>query len=276
MVATNAHNDKMFPDSALTKTILAFFNKDDLYQPDTKWKEKISFKFFLKEFEFFCNGYDLPKDNNILSLYLSDNEQQKTIAKNIEDLKIICNDFHGKRLHIDQATFKLFPYMMRGMYQIPPFAVTDIAFQIKGDFIEICFIKERMKRDKKRGTEPERMIIRAGFAEYVKQRITIGSNEVLLAAKVYLSKDEDSNHVMQLDMIFSDSGFSRKIKFFILEDKIYIECMEYPDMKAIVEQVVYGETTLAGNAIDLTGKLPEGIKVIMEHKIEPRVYGIWK
>lgn len=276
VIATNAHNDKMFPDSALTKIILGFFNKADLYQPNTKWKEKLSFKCFLKEFEFFCNGYVLPKENNLLSLFLCQNEQQKTIAKNIEDLRIICNDVHGKRLHIDHATFNLFPYMMRGMYQFPPFAITDLAFRVTGDFLEICFVKERMKRDKKRKTEPERMIIRAGFVEYVKQRIKIGSNEVLLAAKVYLSKDEDGNDVMQLDMIFPDSGFSRRIKFFILENKISIECMEYPDMKAIVEQVVYGETTLAGNAIDLTGKLPEGIKVMMEHKIEPRVYGIWK
>ena len=205
----------------------------------------------------------------------------------------ITSPFDGKHLHIEQASFKLFPYMMRGMYQFPPFAVTDIAFRVTDKTLKLCFFKEQSKReqnkkeqskkDKEQGNriskqdnlKQEKLIVKAGFAKYYNQRITIGPNDISLAAKAYLSTDEDGNSVIQLDMVFPATGFSRKIKFFLLEDRISIECMEYPDMRAIVDQVIYGETVLAGNAIDLTGKLPEGLRVLMEHKVEPKVNGVW-
>ncbi len=290
VIATNAHNDKMFPDSQLTRIILNCMNSKELYQPDVKRKEKALFKRFMQEFQVFCNGWDLPKGTKLLSYPLYYNAQKKHLMHEVAKLKEVCLGMNGKRLHIDQATFKLFPYMMRGMYQFPPFSVTDIAFKVTDNGIKMCFVKERIKKDKwdslkkavheqketiKEGSDIEKMIIQAGFAKYHHQMITIGSNEISLAAKMFLSQDEDNNDVLQMDMVFPATGFSRRIKFFLLDEKIPIECLEYPDMKAIVEQVVYGETTLAGNNIDLTGKLPEGVKVLLDHKVEPRVNGIW-
>lgn len=268
VIATNAHNDKMFPDSQFTRIILDCMNSEKLYQPDTKRKEKALYKKFMQEFQAFCNGWKLPEPTNKLPYALYCKHQEKRRAEEAIRLKESCSNFDGKRLHIEQATFKLFPYMMRGMYQFPPFAVTDIVFKVSDNSIKMCFVKEQIKKDKR-----NKIIIQAGFVRYLNQTITIGPNEIHLAAKVYLSVDEDGNDVMQLDMVFPATGFSRKIKFFLLEDRISIECMEYPDMKAIVEQVVYGETTLAGNSIDLTGKLPEGVKVLLDYKVEPRVNG---
>lgn len=60
------------------------------------------------------------------------------------------------------------------------------------------------------------------------------------------------------------------------KNQLSVECMKSPDMKAIVKQVVYGETVLTGDSIDLTGKLPEGLRVLMDYKMEPRVGGVWK
>ncbi len=274
VIATNAHNDKMFPDSLFTRIILDCMKGEALYQPDTKRKEKMLYKKFMQEFDMFCHDWDLPKATKELPYALYCRNQEKRIAEESARLREACMSFDGKRLHIEQATFKLFPYMMRGMYQFPPFAVSGILFKVSEDTIKMCFLKEQVKRDRKEYTAQEKLVIKAGYVRYFYQTITIGPNEIHLAAKVYLSKDEDDNDVMQLDMVFPATGFSRKIKFFLLEDKISIECMEYPDMKAIVEQVVYGETTLGGNSIDLTGKLPEGIKVLLDHKVEPRVNGI--
>lgn len=293
VIATNAHNDKMFPDSQFTRIILSYMNSESLYQPEVKRKEKALYKKFTQEFQAFCNGWKLPKATKELPFALYCKNQEKQIAEEISKLQEICSGFNGKRLHIDQATFKLFPYMMRGMYQFPPFAVTDIAFKTSEQSMEMCFVKERTRKerrdsrnnrnkqdnsDRKSNREnglQERLVVKAGFVKYCNQTITIGPNRIQLAAKIYFSMDEDDNEVIQLHMVFPAAGFSRKIKFFLLEDKISIECMEYPDMKAIVEQVVYGETTLAGNNIDLTGKLPEGLRVFVDHKVEPRVNGTW-
>ncbi len=276
VVATNAHNDKMFPDSQFTRIILDCMKNENLYQCDVKRKEKLLYKKFVKEFQAFCNGWNLPKETKELPYALYCKNQEKQIANKSAKVREICSVFDGKYLHVEQSTFKLFPYMMRGMYLVPPFAVTDIAFKISEETIKMCFVKEHSKKDRKDSiTEPEKLIIKAGYARYYDQKITIGPNTIHLAAKVFLSTDEDGNDVLQLDMVFPAAGFSRKIKFFLLEDRISIECMEYPDMKAIVEQVMYGETTLAGNNIDLTGKLPEGLRVFMEYKVEPRVNGVW-
>jgi len=293
IIATNAHNDKMFPDSQMTRIILDCMNCDHLYQSDLKRKEKISYKKFIQEFQAFCKGWDLPKVTRELPFALYCKNQEKRILEEMTRLLEITSPFDGKYLHIEQASFKLFPYMMRGMYQFPPFAVTDIAFRVTDKTLKLCFFKEQSKReqskkeqskkDKEQGnriskqddSKQEKLIVKAGFAKYYNQRITIGPNDISLAAKAYLSTDEDGNSVIQLDMVFPATGFSRKIKFFLLEDWIAIECMEYPDMRAIVDQEIYGETVLAGNAIDLTGKLPEGLRVLMEHKVEPKVNGVW-
>lgn len=105
------------------------------------------------------------------------------------------------------------------------------------------------------------------------QVLTIGQDKKELAVKTYMAKDEEENPVVMLDIVFPSAGFSRLIKFFLLGDRIGIECQEYPDMRAIVEQVLFGEAVIAGNTIDLTNKLPESIRVFMEHKVEPRVNG---
>ena len=301
VIATNAHNDKMFPDSRFTRIILDCMKSEKLYMQEGKWKEKTHYKKFTQEFQAFCNGWELRKENKRIPYRLYCKTQEKSIIAERERLKEKSAIFDGNRLHIEQATFKLFPYMMRGMYQFPPFAVTDIVFKVSDNLIKMCFVKENTKKEKwdkkvknsnlkllekamngitaeesvPDNLEPQRLTIKAGFARYCDQIITIGPNEIHLAAKIYLSIDEDGNDVMQLDMVFPATGFSRKIKFFLLEDKVSIECMEYPDMKAIVEQVMYGETVLAGNSIDLTGKVPEGLRVLMDHKVEPRVNGAW-
>lgn len=291
VIATNAHNDKMFPDSRFTRIILGCMNSEGLYRPDVKRKEKVLYKKFTQEFQAFCNGWKLPKPTKELPFALYCKNQEKCIMQEILQLQKICVDFNKKRLHIENATFKLFPYMMRGMYQFPPFAVTDIVFKTSEQSIEMCFVKEHNKKerrdirnnkkeikalsDNRRSGLQEKIIVKAGYARYYNQTLSVGSNSIQMAAKVYLSKDEDDNTVIQLHMVFPATGFSRKIKFFLLEDRISIECMEYPDMKAIVGQVVYGETTLAGNNIDLTGKLPESLRVFLDHKVEPRVNGTW-
>ncbi len=278
VVATNAHNDKMFPDSVLTRTILDCMQDNMLYQPDKKLKEKALYKQFLFAFQEFCNGESLIRTTGILPNSIYRNTKQKESQRRLEELQNICNQFHKKRLHMKQGTFHLFPYMMRGMYQFPPYAVTDILWKVSNDTVLFCFVKEAAKKDKWESLrridtttqkECDKMIMRAGLGFYHNQTIEIGPNHVSLSAKLYLSKDEDNNDVLQLHLVFPATGFSRKIKFFLYEERIGVECMEYPDMKAIVEQVVYGETALAGTAIDLTGKIPDGVKVLLDHKVEP-------
>lgn len=287
VVATNAHNDKMFPDSQFTRIILDCMNSVHLHHADIKRKEKTAYKKLTQEFQAFCNGWNLPKATKEMPFALYCKNQEKRIAEEIACVKAKSLLFDNKRLHIEQDTFKLFPYMMRGMYQFPPFAVTDIVFKTSDSYIKLCFIKEQNKKENRfakeiathqgkkenSNTKPEKLVIKAGLAKYCNQTIRIGVNDIDLAAKVYMSTDEDGNDVMQLHMVFPAAGFSRKIKFFLFEDRISIECMEYPDMRAIVDQVIYGETVLGGNAIDLTGKLPEGLRVFVEHKVEPRVNG---
>ncbi len=283
VVATNAHNDKMFPDSVLTRTILNCMKDETLFQPDKKLKEKAFYKQFLSVFQDFCNGQSLTTITGVLSGTIYRKSKQKEVLKQLEHLQNICGRFHKKRLHIKQGTFQLFPYMMRGMYQFPSYAVTDILFKVSKNTASLCFIKEGIKKEKRDGfrrtdntrqKDCDKMIIQVGFGCYYNQTIEIGPNSVSLAAKLYLSKDEDDNDVMQLDLVFPTTGFSRKIKFFLYDERIGIECIEYPDMKAIVEQVVYGDTSLAGNAIDLTGKIPDGLKVLLDHKVEPSVDAI--
>ncbi len=276
VVATNAHSDKMFPDSKLTRIILHSITGENFYKLNTKLKEKSAYKHFLEEFQIFCNGWDLPEDTKKGSLKAYRKQQEKQIVSERAKLQEIATALDGKRLHIDQANFKFFPYMMQGMYQCPPFAVTDVAFKGAANTVKMCFYKERSKKEKRELSEVNKLIVEAGNFHYHPQEISIGENKIPLCAKLFLSKDEDNNVVLQLDMVFPAAGFSRRIKFFLFEERISIECMEYPDMRAIIEQVIYGETTLAGNAIDLTGKVPEGLRVLMEHKVEPRVYGVWR
>lgn len=284
IVATNAHSDKMFPDSVLTKTILDCMQSTALYHRGNRLKEKLSYQSLQQDIQAFCSGWRLKnptekQDENesikeklifskeITSLrYLK--QQRKLQLEEHDRVKKLLEVFHGKRLHIDQASFKLFPYMLRGMYQYPPFPVSDISILAADESVRFCFYKVR---EKKSAAKREKIIIEAGYASYVHQTVTIGSDTKAVAVKVYPAKDEDGHDVVMLDIVFPAEGFSRLIKFFLLNERIGIECLEYPDMRAIVEQVIYGDTVLAGNTIDLTNKLPESVKVFLDHKVEPRV-----
>lgn len=270
IVATNAHSDKMFPDSILVKNIVECMANHKLYRPDHPVKERITYHKLMQEFQAFCNGWRLPRASGEMPFLLYSMKQEKNRKAEAERVRNGLSLFDGKRLHIDQASIKLFPYMLQGMYQCPPFVVTDIAFKKQEDGLKLCFYKERSKKE---DTKRERLMIKAGYGEYMHQVIKVGQDEKELAVKVYMAKDEDGNPVVMLDIVFPSAGFSRLIKFFLLGERIGMECQEYPDMRAIVEQVLFGEAVIAGNTIDLTNKLPESIRVFMEHKVEPRVNG---
>ncbi len=270
IVATNAHSDKMFPDSILVRNIVECMTDYRFYRPDYTVKEKLSYHKLMQEFRAFCNGWKLPKVSREMPFFLYSMKQEKNKAVQAEKVRNLLSLFERKRLHIDQASIKLFPYMLQGMYQCPPFVVTDIAFKKQEDNLKLCFYKEQGKKE---DVKREHLIIKAGYGEYMNQVITIGQDEKEIAVKAYMAKDEDGNSVFILDIIFLSAGFSRLIKFFLLGDRIGIECQEYPNMRAIVEQVLFGEAVIAGNTIDLTNKLPESIRVFMEHKVEPRVNG---
>lgn len=274
VIATNAHNDKMFPDSVLVSKIIALMTDNKLYQPAAALQENIHYQQLLQQVDAFSHGFDLRKYSAKIpySAYrftmLKQHRQKRTRFSEL------FHTFEGKRLHIDQATFKLFPYMLQGMYQCPPFHVTDIAFHKSENTWKLCFYKEKSKKEME--SVREKMVIEAGLDEYYHQNIMIGEEEKEIAVKAYLAMDEDEHDVIFVEIVFPDAGFSRVIKFFLLEDRIGIECLEYPDMRGIVEQVLYGETQLAGTKIDLTDKLPQSIRLFLENKVEPRVHGYFR
>ena len=273
VVATNAHSDKMFPDSYLVSDILEYLGKEELFVPGSILKERLSYNNLLKELECFKKGWKLQKTTDKAPFILYAKKQMLQKGKELAVLQKSLTVFDGKRIHIDQTTIKLFPYMLQGMYQCPPFHVTDIAFKVETDRVKLCFYKERSRKEKRESRERARLILEAGLNEYCYQTVTIGLDEKLIAVKMYPATDEDGHRVVMVDIVFPDAGFSRVMKFFLLERRIGIECQEYPDMRAIVEQVIYGETVLAGNSIDLSNKLPESVRLFLEHKVEPKVNG---
>lgn len=268
IVATNAHSNKMFPDSILTKTILDCISGKKLYRPCNPIKEKLSYHRLKWEFQAFCNGWQVNVSKKGGAVLGYGNEQKKLQIQSRNKTKELLKLFHKKRLHIDQAVIKLFPYMMQGMYQYPSFQMSDISVLMDDEKARFCFYKVK---DKKSIEKRERIVMEAGYASYIYQTITIGKDKKQIAVKAYPAMDEDDHDVLMLDIVFLAEGFSRLIKFFILEERIGVECLEFPDMRAIVEQVIYGDTILAGNTIDLTNKLPETVRVFLEHKVEPRV-----
>ena len=274
IVATNAHNDKMFPDSALVSKIITFMTDEGLYYPDSKMQETFHYKSLMQQAEAFEQGFSLEQyvAKVPYAVYqFTQKQQRKADTARLLELLVY---FDRKRLHVDQASFKLFPYMLQGMYQYPPFHVTDISFRLSERTFKMCFYKEKNKKDN--SEIREKMIIEAGLNEYYHQKIRIGEEEKIIAVKAYPAKDEDGHDVILIEIVFPDAGFSRVIKFFFLEERIGIECLEYPDMRGIVEQVLYGETVLAGTKIDLTDILPQSIRVFLEHKVEPRVNGYFQ
>lgn len=271
VIATNAHSDKLFPDSRLVRTIMECMTDQVLFQPEPAIKEAAAYRRLLQNFQLFFEGFPLKKSSDKIPYLLYYKQQYRTRRQNRERLRKLLLTFHGKRLHIDQATIKLFPYLLQGMYQCPPFTVTDIAFRLQEDSVKLCFYKERSRKEKKEEAERVKLILDAGLNEYYNQTITIGQQEKEIAVKAFPAVDEDGNPVVMLDIVFPAPGFSRMIKFFMYGDRIGIECREYPDMRAIVEQVLYGEAVLGGNTIDLTNKLPDSIRVFLGYQVEPSV-----
>lgn len=274
IVATNAHNDKMFPDSALVSKIITFMTDDSLYQPAKILQEKAGYKCLMHQADAFGKGLLQMSYSNKTPYPAYQFVQKKQRLADTDRLLKLLECFDGKSIHVNQAAFKLFPYMLQGMYQCPPFHVTDISFRLSDKTLILCFYKEKNKKDI--GEVREKMIMKAGLNEYYPQMIHLGEDEKIIAVKSYPAIDEDGHNVVLIEIVFPDAGFSRVIKFFLLEERIGIECLEYPDIRGIVEQVLYGETILAGTKIDLTDKLPQSIRVFLEHKVEPRFNGFFR
>ncbi len=271
IIATNAHSDKLFPDSKLVRTILDCMTDEELYRPESAAKEGAAYRRLLQDFELFHEGFLPRKPENKMPYMAYYKNQQLKRAKEKARLRELLSQFDGRRLHIDQATIKLFPYMLQGMYQCPPYIVTDIAFRLQDNSVKICFYKERTRKERRENSKREQLILTAGLNEYHTQTLPVAQQDMEVAIKAYPAMDEDGNDVVKFDMVFPSAGFSRLLKFFFYGDRIGIECMEYPDMRAIMERVLYGEAVIGGNTIDLTNKLPDSIRVFLEHKVEPNV-----
>ena len=271
IIATNAHSDKLFPDSKLVRTILDCMTDEELYRPESAAREGAAYRRLLQDFELFHEGFLPRKPENKMPYLAYYKNQQLKRAKEKARLRELLSQFDGRRLHIDQATIKLFPYMLQGMYQCPPYIVTDIAFRLQDNSVKICFYKERTRKERRENSRREQLILTAGLNEYHTQTLPVAQQDMEVAIKAYPAMDEDGNDVVKFDMVFPSAGFSRLLKFFFYGDRIGIECMEYPDMRAIMERVLYGEAVIGGNTIDLTNKLPDSIRVFLEHKVEPSV-----
>lgn len=272
VVATNAHCEKMFPDSKMVRYLLKYLTNEALYQPESRQKERHSYRKLMQELQAFCNDWPSPGASLEPSFFLYTRKQNKRQQAQRKWIDHILSHFYGRRLHIDQTSIKLFPYMLQGMYQCPPFMVTDIAFQKYKDHVRLCFYKERSKKDRREKKRRECLVIDAGLAQYHYQTVPIGrQGDRQVAARIFPATDEDGYTVILFDLVFLAEGFRRRIKFFPSGDRIAVECQEYPDMRGIADQVLYGDTVIAGSTIDLTDKLPEGIRVFLEYKVEPRV-----
>ena len=280
VVAVNAHSDKMFPDSKLTRNILAFINKEELYKPDFILKEYMNYSKLIK----------------LLTYYSTDNVSKEEA----ERVRRYVGRLDHRRLRIENGTVKLFPYLMQSMYMYPPYHINEIAIKIVDDNkIMLGFYKAKAKKElidaaensgilesiKKIANnelkehdiaevdnERERIDLEFGIGVYLHEMKAFGEDVRPVACKAYMAHDEDERNVIMLNIVFPDAGYSRQIKIFFLDDsKLALECVEYPDIKAIVDQVLSGETVLAGNAVDLVEKLPESVRVMLDQQMEPRM-----
>lgn len=272
VVAMNAHNDRMFPDSVLVQKVMNYIADDAVYQTDAIWKEHLNGRNMLQYVEAFSKGYVLKEYRGGMAYPIYRREQEK---KKINDRESVIHFFDRcdrKRLHINGATIKLFPYMMQGMYQYPPFQITDIVFRRKECGLCITFFRNRSHREERR----QQIEIIAGANQFLSNKLHVGEDERVVLARMKPARDEDENEVILLDIAFPAEGIGRRIKFFLLENRVAIECTESPDMRAIVEQVLSGDAVIAGSTYDIADKLPESLRVFLEHKVEPKVYADWK
>lgn len=272
VVAMNAHNDKMFPDSVLVRKVIHYMTDDAIYHVDNIWKEQNNYRCLMQYMKAFQKGYSMKEYSTRQPYLLYCREQEREHRMREQQVMELCNVFDRKRLHVNGATFKLFPYMLQGMYQYPPFHVSDMIFRKKEKGLVVTFYRERSRKEGWR----DQIEMRAGADIFCYQTLSIGSDTKEIAVRIMPATDEEEHAVILLDIIFPGEGISRRIKFFLLEDRIAIECMESPDMRAIVEQVLSGDAVIAGNTYDIADKLPESLRVFLEHKVEPKVYAEWK
>ena len=267
VVATNAHDDKMFPDSSMVRTIIRFMTNPALYHSGNRKREFIAWQNLKQEFQIFCNGWQLPEKGKMpYQLYRM--QKKKELLQEVSKLQEHFKYFDKTGIHIDNATFQLFPYMLQGMYQYPPFLVSDMTFEKQEKSVKIGFYKVYPKKE-----EADSLVLTAGFMQYYNQILQIGENKEMVSVKVYPSSDEEGREVILLEIVFPAMGFSRRIKLFLFDEKIEIECQEYPDMRGILSQVLYGDAVIAGNTFDFSDIIPESVRVFLRHKVEPSVTG---
>ncbi len=274
IVAVNAHSDKMFPESKLTRSILSYIGMEELYVTDFAVKERINYRRLI----------------NMVNLY----EKDTVLYEDAERIRSCIGKLDYKRLRIENGSIKLFPYLMQSMYMYPPYHVNEMAVKIVDeDTIKIGFYKAKTGNDKKNvsdnkaetdnsqyvteNTEKvqpkrEHLDFNFGIGVFRHEMKEFGDDVRPVACKAHIAKDEDGRNVLMLDIVFPDTGYSRLIKLFFMEDsRLVLECVEYPDIKAIVDRVLSGETVLSGNTVDFKDKLPESIRVMLDHQMEPRM-----
>ncbi len=281
IVAVNAHSDKMFPDSRLTKSILSFINNDNLYKPDNYLKEKLNYGKLIR--------------------LVADISTDSAALKDVEFIRRYAAKLDKKRLRIENGSVKLFPYLMQSMYKYPPYHFNEFTISITDDdTVRICFYKVKTKHELLeeidntgimssiiekaesitgsnivKGTEnSERDFLDFdfGIGVYHHEMKEFGDDVRPVACKAYMALDEDDRNVLMLAIVFPDAGYSRIIKIFYMDEgRLALESIEYPDIKAIVDQVISGETVLAGTPVDVADKLPESLRVILDQKMEPRM-----
>lgn len=272
VVAMNAHNDKMFPDSVLVRKVIDYMTDERIYQPDVIWKEYVNARNLSHYVQAFTQDYGLKEYRGGAAYHTYKREQEQKKLMDQQKAIMFFDQFDRKRLHINGATIKLFPYLMQGMYAYPPFQVTDMVFRRRESGLVITFFRSRNHKEDRR----EQIEMTAGANCFHVNRIQVGEDERVVLARIKPAIDEDENDVLLLDIAFPSEGISRRIKFFLLENRVTMECTESPDMRAIVEQVLSGDAVIAGNTYDIADKLPESLRVFLEHKVEPKVYADWK
>ncbi len=97
IIATNAHNDKLFPDSILTTKILHFLNNNQLKSTKNKVVELKQYQNLVRRADAFACGYDLKlfQQKQLHFNYLS--TIQKIQKQNKEYLTELLDAFNGKQ-----------------------------------------------------------------------------------------------------------------------------------------------------------------------------------
>lgn len=262
VVAMNAHCYHLFPDSPLVRHTVRFYSNPDLFHQDNPIKGEVAYKQFLQQFHVFCKGY--PVLQNPLAYTLFGKKRQKKEEERWLKFWKRLDRLDKKRLHVQQDTIKFFPYMLQGMYQCPPFSISDIVCSKVEDRLRMIFYHiENTTNGKKR----EKIILEASLFTYCYQFLHLGKNKVPIAVKLECAKDEEGYLVFLLNIVFLETGFHRIIKFFFYDEHIGIECQEYPDIQVVLKQLL---DTDKGNTRNFMNILPESIQQLFENKVNPK------